>query len=135
MSARDDRTMVGSSLIPRGREADTLAPGLIKVGPFDVRVRRNWGVAAPRWLFDVMTPGAGGELVRVTTYSSHPDAADCANAISQYRAGRSVARVVEEATARALAESDRFSRSPLGTPRPGKARPAPYARPSKARAR
>lgn len=106
----------GSSLVPRARSTDDLVPGVIKVGPFDVRIRRNWGTGAPRWVFDVLDVGPHGEPVRVTTLCSYPSPDDCRTAINRHRAGRSVARVVDEASARATAEMERFTRSPLGAP-------------------
>lgn len=116
MSRHEDAIMSSNSLVPRERATDDLTPGLIQIGRYQARVRRHWGVGAPRWLFDVMDTGPHGQLVRVATYCSHPSEADCANAINQHRAGRSVARVVDEASARATAEMERFARSPLGAP-------------------
>lgn len=116
MSRGEDAIMSSNSLVPRARTTDDLVPGVIKVGPYDVRIRRNWGVGAPRWVFDVLDVGPHGEPVRVTTFCSHPSPDDCFRAINHHRAGRSVAQLVDEASARASAEIDRFARHLHGAP-------------------
>lgn len=106
----------GSSLIPRDRVRDDLVPGVVKVGAYDVRIRRFWGVGAPRWLYDLLAPDETGLPATITTWCSYPSPDDCARAMARHIAGRSVARVVDEATVRATAALARASRSPLGAP-------------------
>jgi hypothetical protein len=97
-------------MIPRTHTPPAIRPGLIKVGSHDVRIRPHRGVSTPPWLWDVLDlDERTGQLVTVATFCSWPDEAQCATAISNYRAKRSVAKVIDEATARAQHDLHRWS--------------------------
>jgi hypothetical protein len=87
-----------------------IRPGLIKVGPHDVRIRPHRGVSTPKWIWDVLDKDERtGQLVAVASYCSWPDEAQCATAISTYRAKRSMDRMITEATARAQHDLHRYA--------------------------
>ena len=87
-----------------------IRPGIILVGPHQVRVRPHRGVSTPPWLWDVLDlDQRTGQLVTVASFCSWPDEAQCANAISNYRAKRSMDRMIAEATARAQYDLHRYA--------------------------
>jgi hypothetical protein len=115
-----------------------IRPGLIKVGPHDVRIRPHRGVSTPPWIWDVLDHDERtGQLVAVASFCSWPDESSCATAISNYRAKVSVKRVVDEATARAQHDLHRYAGrvSTDGTVRPVRnghpAKPRPSAQPER----
>jgi hypothetical protein len=108
-------------MTPRTHTPPAIRPGLIKVGAYDVRIRPHRGVSTPPWLWDVLDlDERTGQLVPVASYCSWPDEAQCATAISNYRAKRTVAKMIDEATARAVHDLHRAAGrvSTDGTVRP-----------------
>lgn len=97
-------------MTPYTHKPPEIRPGLIKVGPYDVRVRPHRGVSTPPWLWDVLDlDHRTGQLVTVASFCSWPDEAQCATAISNYRAKRSMDRMIAEATARAQYDLHRYA--------------------------
>jgi len=97
-------------MTPRTHTPPAIRPGLIKVGPHDVRIRPHRGVSTPPWLWDVLDlDERTDQLVTVATYCSWPDEAQCATAISNYRAKRSMDKMIAEATARAQHDLHRYA--------------------------
>lgn len=108
-------------MTPRTHTPPAITAGLIKVGPYDVRVRPHRGVSTPPWIWDVLdVDQRTGQPVTAASYCSWPDEAQCATAISNYRAKRSVAKMIDEATARAKLDLHRAAGrvSTDGTVRP-----------------
>lgn len=97
-------------MTPRTHTPPAIRPGLIKVGAYDVRVRPHRGVSTPPWLWDVLdTDERTGQLVTVASFCSWPDEAQCATAISNHRAKRSMDKMIAEATARAQHDLHRYA--------------------------
>lgn len=125
-------------MTPRTHTPPAITAGLIKVGPHDVRVRPHRGVSTPPWIWDVLdVDQRTGQPVTAASYCSWPDEAQCATAISNYRAKRSVAKMIDEATARAVHDLHRAAGrvSTDGTVRPVRnghpAKPRPSAPPER----
>ncbi len=125
-------------MTPYTYKAPAIRPGLIKVGPHDVRIRPHRGVSTPKWIWDVLDKDERtGQLVAVASFCSWPDESSCATAISNYRAKVSVKRLVDEATARAQHDLHRYAGrvSTDGSVRPVRnghpAKPRPSAPPER----
>lgn len=97
-------------MTPRTHTPPDIRPGIVQVGPYDVLIRPHPGVATPPWIWDVLdTDERTGLRVVVASYCSYPDEGNCATAISNYRAKRSVTKLIDEATARAQHDLHRYA--------------------------
>jgi hypothetical protein len=85
-------------------DPDTHKPGLVTIDGVEVRVRRNYGVATPRYLWDVVHAGKV-----IETFASVPSGADCHAAIARSRSTESREEVVARVIAKVKAEGKRMS--------------------------
>lgn len=96
-------------MTPRTHTPPRIRPGIVQVGEYDVLIRPHPGVSTPPWIWDVLdTDERTGLRVVVASFCSYPDESNCATAISNHRAKRSVAKVIDEATARAQYDLHRY---------------------------
>ena len=97
-------------MTPYTYQAPDIRPGIVKVGTYDALIRPHPGVATPPWIWDVLDiDESTGQRVVVASYCSYPDEDNCATAISNYRAKRSVTKLIDEATARAQHDLHRYA--------------------------
>lgn len=97
-------------MTPYTYKAPDIRPGIVKVGTYDVLIRPHPGVATPPWIWDVLDiDESTGLRVVVASYCSYPNEDNCATAVSNYRAKRSVAKLIDEATARAQHDLHRYA--------------------------
>jgi hypothetical protein len=97
-------------MTPRTHTPPPIRAGIVKIGAYDVRIRPHRGVSTPPWLWDVLDlDERTGQLVTVATFCSWPDEAQCATAISNHRAKRSMDKMIAEATARAQHDLTRYA--------------------------
>lgn len=85
-------------------DPDTHKPGLVIIDGIEVRIRRNYGVATPRYLWDVVHEGRV-----VETFASAPSGADCRDAIARSRSRESHDELVARVVAKVKAEGKRMS--------------------------
>lgn len=85
-------------------DPDTHKPGLVTIDGVQVRIRRNYGVATPRYLWDVMHEGHV-----VETFASAPSGADCHAAIARSGSRESRDELVARVVAKVKAEGKRMS--------------------------